>query len=156
MRTVFNFHQQPQFVQVFYDILTAFIPFLSFITSGLLGHDAVFINDNDGLQVLPQAHLIVVGVMGRGDLHRAGTEFRINIVVGNNGNDPVHDRQQDFFPYQLAVPLVFRIYGYRRIAGDGLRTGSGNGQVFPFMTDDRILDIPQMTRIVLVFYFNIA
>ena len=94
--------------------------------------------------------------MGRGDLHRAGTEFRINIVIGDNGNYPVHDRQQDFFAYQLAVPLVFRIYGHRRIAGDSLRTGGGNGQVFPFMTDDRIFDIPQMARVVLVLYFDIA
>ena len=156
VRAVFYFHQQPQFVQIFYDILTAFIPFLSFIASRLFGHNTVFIDDNDGFQVLPQAHLIVVGVMGRGDLHRAGTEFRINIVIGDNGNYPVHDRQQDFFAYQLAVPLIFRIYSHRRIAGDGLRTGGGNGQVFPFMTDDRIFDIPQMARVVLVLYFDIA
>ena len=156
MRTIFNFYQQPQFVQIFYDILTAFIPFLSFIASGLFGHDTVFIDDNDGFQILPQAHLIVVGVMGRGDLYRAGTEFRINIVIGDDGDLPVHDRQQDFFAYQLAVPLVFRIHGHRRIAGDGFRTGGGNGQVFPFMTDDRIFDIPQMARVVLVLYFDIA
>ena len=156
VRAVFNLHQQSQLVQVFYDILTAFIALLSFIGSGLFGHDAVFIDDNDGFQVLPQTHLIVVGVMGRGNLNGAGTEFRINIVIGNNGDLPVHNRQQDLFPYQLAIPLVLRIYGYRRIAGDGFRTGSGNGQVFPFMTDDRVPDIPQMARVIFVFYFNVA
>ena len=32
------------------------------------------------------AHLKVVGVMGRGYLNDAGTEFHVNIVVGNNGD----------------------------------------------------------------------
>ena len=156
MGAVFNFYQKAQRVQVFDNVFAAFIPLLPFIRSGFLCHPAVFVNDNDSFQTLPQAHFIVVRVMGRGNLNGAGTELRIYIIIRNDGNLPVHDGQQDLFPYQFPVPFILRVHCYRRIAGNGLRTGSGNSQIFPFMSDDRIIDIPQMSRVILMLYFDIA
>ena len=62
------------------------------------------------------AHLIIVEVVGRGDLHCAGALFRVGIVVGDNRDWSIDDRQPHCAPDQVLVTRVLGIHRHGRIA----------------------------------------
>ena len=72
---------------------------------------------------MAQSGLEVVGIVRRGDLHRAGSEFGIRQLVQNDGNLAIHQRQQDFGLVQMPVALVAGIDHHRRVAQHGFRAG---------------------------------
>ncbi len=75
---------------------------------------------------MAQAHFIVVGVMRRSNFYSTGTEFGINIAVGNYRNFAVQNRQAQSFADKFCIAFIFRVNGNRGIAGNRFRTGGGN------------------------------
>lgn len=81
----------------------------------------VLVQHVDQRQVVALAHFVVVEVVGRGDLDAAGAEFRVHIVVADDGDFPAGDGQLDGLADQVLIALVFRVDGDRRIAQHGFR-----------------------------------
>ena len=104
----------------------------------------------DDRQVVPQSDLIVVGIVGRGDLEAAGTELQIHIVVLDDGDFPSYEGDQDFLAPEPKVPLVLGIDAYRSIRHDRLGAGGGDHQVLvgriPVAVGD---EVPQMVQVAL-------
>ena len=56
----------------------------------------------------------VVGIMGRGNLYTAGSEFLIHIGIRNHRNHPVCQRQMQLFSYD--TPYIFHPRGFTATA----------------------------------------
>ncbi len=63
------------------------------------------------------------------DLHHAGAEFLVHIVVGDDGDGAVAQRQRDLLADEVFVALVFRMHHHGHVAQHGLGAGGGDGQV---------------------------
>ena len=59
------------------------------------GDDAALVHDGQVRQVVPLADLEVVRVVGRGHLHRAGAEGRVDVLVGDDRDAPAGQRELD-------------------------------------------------------------
>ena len=57
---------------------------------------AVGIEDVDHRQALPQADVVVVGIVGRRDLHAAGAHLGLRPLVGHERNRPAQQREPHF------------------------------------------------------------
>ena len=55
-------------------------------TIGIQG--AVIVHDVDHLQLVPLANLVVVGVMGRGDLQGTRAKLSVHILIGYDVDPP--------------------------------------------------------------------
>ena len=93
----------------------------------LLGHigiqRAIRVEQVDRLEAMPPAALPVVGVVGRCDLHHAGSEVLVDEAVGYDGDPPVGERQQELFAHKRSVALVLGVHGDSHIAEHRLGTG---------------------------------
>src|SRR5215813_3828819 len=74
---VFDSRQQTTLLQIPQDHLPRFKAIMPRIWTSVLIHHALIIHDVDLLQVVAQAYLEIVGIMGRRHLHRSGAELRI-------------------------------------------------------------------------------
>src|SRR5690606_20476999 len=89
----------------------------------------VLVEDVDQRQAVAFADFVVVEVVGWGDLHAAGAELTIHVLVGDDGNQAVDQRQQHVAADQVPVALVLRVHGHGGVAEHGFRAGGGDHQV---------------------------
>ena len=154
MLRFFNLYQQTGLLEIFNNGFSGFIAVHAAVSAGLFIHCAVLVHDDNGGQVMALAYFKVVGVMGRCNLHAAGTIVHIYIIISNNGDFAIRSRKLYLLTYQMSIPFIFGIHSYSRIAWNRFRTGRSNFYISVF-SDDRIVEIPEMTHFVLMFYFNI-
>ena len=102
-------------------MLSGLIPVHAGVLAVALHHLAVIVQDADGLQVVAQAHLKVVGVVGGGHLHAAGAEVHLHVLIGHDGDLPVHQGQDAGLAHQVLVPLVVGVDRHAGVAHHGLR-----------------------------------
>src|SRR5437879_5312700 len=88
-------------------------------------HDGVLVDDDRRRQLVAAADLEVVGVMGGRDLHDAGSEGRIGIVVGDDGYFDADDGQGDGFADETLVAGGLGIYRDGGVGEHRVRTGGG-------------------------------
>ncbi|MDT4793166.1 hypothetical protein FQZ97_256800 [compost metagenome] len=124
-------------------------------------YGGVLVEDVDQRQVVALADFIVVEVMGRGDLHAAGAELAVDVVVGDDRDTPAHQRQLDEGADQRLVALVFRVHGHGGVAEHGFRTGGGDHQVVlavrgPVAVGQRIAQVPEVALLVMVLHFQVG
>jgi len=100
------------------------------VRAGVLVHVSVLVHDVDLRQVVPQAGLEVVGIVGRRYLHGASAEFRIRQLVGDDWNLAIQQRQQNFLAVQMLVAFVFLVHRDRGVAQHRLRPGRGHRDEF--------------------------
>ena len=105
---------------------------------------------------MADTHLIVVRIMGRSNFYSAGTEFGINIAISDDRNNSVGSRQTQSFANQIAITRVLRVNCYCSIAGQSFRTGGCNHQAAAFFFNYRVVDVPEMARVVLMLNLDIA
>src|SRR5690606_2663696 len=91
------------------------------------GDDRVLVHDRDGGQVVAAADLEVVRVVRRGHLDRAGPELGVDVLVGDDRDRAVGQRQLDQLADQVPVALGVRADGDGRVPGHRLGTGRGDG-----------------------------
>ena len=84
--------------------------------------------DVDHRQAVALADRIVVEVVCRGDFDHAGTEFAVHVVVGDDWNLTVGQRQLHGLADQMRVAFVFRMHHHRGVAEQGFRAGGGHSQ----------------------------
>ena len=88
------------------------------------------------------ADRIVVGVVRRRHLHRAGAELAVDVVVGDDRDDPVRQRQPHAAADEAAVALVFGMDHHRHVAEHRLRPRRRHHQLAAAVLE-RIADVPQ-------------
>ena len=72
------------------------------------------------------ADLEVVRVVRRRHLDRAGAEGRIDVLVGDDRDRPVGQRQRDLGADQVLVPLVVGMHRHGGVAEHRLGAGGGH------------------------------
>ena len=99
-------------------------------------------------QIVALADLEIVEVMRWRDLHRARTFFGIGIFVGDDRDEPPHQRQAHPAPDQLRIALVLGMHSHRRVAKHGLRPRRRDSDEFAAVLavhrHDGIAEVPQM------------
>ena len=98
----------------------------------------------DDVEVVAAAHLEIVEVVGRGDLHRAGPLFGIGVFVGDDGQASADKRQQGVAADEVAITLVLRMHGDGGIAQHGLGPGRGDDDVLAWPSCDGIAYVPEL------------
>ena len=89
-------------------------------------HPRLLVHQHDQRNVVAPGHFEIVEVMGAGDLHRTGAEFRIGIFIGDDGNEPLGNRQPHQLADQILVALIGGMHRHRAIAQHGLGPRGGN------------------------------
>ncbi len=105
--------------------------------------------------------LVVVGVMGRGDLHRTGPEGSLDVLVGDDRQATAQERQDGVAADKRCVALVLGVDGHRRVAEQ--RLGSGRRDADPRVRIRRavrplevVADGPQRPGLVTVDVLEVA
>ena len=137
-------------LQIFDDALARFEAIEPTVTlRSLVVDPGVGRKDVDSIQPVPLAHLIIVEVVRRRDLEAAGAELRIDIVIGDDRDAPIGQRQRDLLTLQVTVAIVVRVNRNRGVTEHGLRPCRRDDDV-PAAVRQRIPDVPQVT----LFFFG--
>ncbi len=118
--------EEPLFLQVADDLFAAGEPVEPGIAAGRLVHHALVVHHLEPGQVVAQADLVVVAVVRRGDLERAGAELALDVVVEDDRDGAAGERQADADLGQVLVAFVVRVDRHRGVAEHGLRPGGGH------------------------------
>ncbi len=92
----------------------------------MCGDHSVLVHDHQAWQVVAAADLEVVRVVRRGDLHRAGAELRVDMLVGDHRDAAAGQRQLDLGADQVGVALVVGVHRDGGVAEHRLRPGGGD------------------------------
>ncbi len=103
---------------------------------------------------VPKANLIVVEIVRRCDFDAAGTEFRIDVGIGNDADRAPGKRQQECLADEVSVAQVVGIYRNGGISQHRLRPRRGNRDV-PGAILERVAQMPQMPLFLLALHFQI-
>ena len=141
-------------LQIGHHRLAAGVAVHSLVFAGVLVHGAVVADAADDLQIVPQAHLEVVGVMGGGHLHGAGTEADLAVIVAHDGDLAVHNGQDAGLADQVLEFLVLRVHCHAGIAEHGLRAGGGDHDVTAAVRQG-VTDIPQIAGLIGVLHLGV-
>ena len=112
----------------------------------------VLIEDIDLRQVVGLTHGVVVGVVSRGDLDKARAKVGVDVVVGEDGDLAVNDRQHDGLAHEGSLLGVLRRDGDARVAEHGLGARGGDDDVVLAVDrlGQRVAQVPQVALLVLV------
>ncbi len=124
-------------------------------------HVGVLVEDVQQRQVVALAHFVVVEIVGRGDFHAAGAEFRVAIIVGDDRDAAANQWQLDEFADQRFVALVVRVHRDGGVAEHGFRTGGGNDQEVIALggfnaIGQWVFQVPQEAFLFVVFHFEVG
>ncbi len=135
-------------------------PGLIAVHAGVLAislHDfAAVIQDPDGLQLLAQAHLKVVGVVGGGHLHAARPEAHVHVLVGHDGHLPAHQGEDAGFAHDIRIPPVLGVDRHAGVPQHGLRPGGGHDHIPVLLPLDGVADVPEVPRLVLILHLHVG
>ena len=122
---------------------------------GGTGHAAVVGEHPHAGQIVPLAHLKVVGVVGRGDLDDAGTLFHIGVLIADDGDLFVKQRQDDVAAVQVGVAGILAVDGDGGIAQHRFGTGGGQLQLFAGLLH-LVQQVPEVAVLLLVFHLGVT
>ena len=141
-------------LQIGNDGLAALVAIHAVILAAVFVDLTVIGDAADNLKVVAQTHLEVVGVMGGGHLHRAGTETDLAVLVTHDGDLAVHDRQDAGLADEVLEVLILGVHGNAGIAHHGLGTGGGHHDVTAAI-GERIADMPQVAGLLGVLHLGV-
>ena len=109
----------------------------------------------DRLKLVALSHCVVVEIMRGGDLHHASAELLVHIVVGDDGNFAIAQRQFYFLADKMFVTLVLRMHHYGHVAQHGFRAGGGDGEVARTIRE-RVMDVPHKAVFFFLHHFQVG
>ena len=143
-------------LQIFDDGFTSFITIHAAV---FFGHVIVkmcrFGHDVDLLQVMALTDFKVIEVVSRRNLHAAGTELFIHIIVSDDGDFSVCQRKLQFLSDQIFIAFVFRINSNSLVAEHSFRTSRCNDDAFGAVSS-RITNFPKMSVLFFRFDFQVG
>ena len=161
VRQVFDTDEQSHLIEFADDGFSCRIPVHALIFAAVLIDGRVIIQNIDDRQVVPFADLKVVRVMRRRNLYNAGSLFHVRVLVADNRNRAVHNRQHCLSADQVLVTRVFGVDRKCGIAEHGFRTGCCELEKLrpadgPVLFNQWIFDMPEMACLFLVFHFRVG
>ena len=120
------------------------------VDEAVLGH----LPQGGGVPV-PQPHLVVVEVVGRGDLDHPGAELRVHVLVGDDGDVTAGQGELDVLADQVSVALVAGVNGHRRVPQHRLGAGGGDREV-PRPVHERIAHVPHGALLLLGYHLEVG
>src|SRR5438132_10050460 len=103
------------------------------------------VEQRNSRQIVAQAGLKIVEVVGWCDLHRAGAEFPIHQNwVSHDWDSAVSQRQLDLLPDEAVVTWVFWVDGNAGVPQHGLRPRRRDGQMRSWILRQRIADVVEL------------
>ena len=141
-------------IQICDDLLAAFHTVKTLVLAAVFIDGGIVVEYQNLLQIMALTHLEVVRVMARRNLNAAGTELHLNVLVCEDRDLTVHQRQNRLLADQMGIALIVRVDGYTGIAHIGLRTGGCDNQGF-IRARNRIADVPQLAVLLLVLNLGI-
>ena len=129
-----GFHQQTCGIQIGNDLFARNEPIHALIRCGCMGIDGgIEVQNGQHFEVMAFAHRVVVEVMRRGDFERACAELRVGVVIGDDGNCTVAQRQFDHFTDEVLIAYIIRMHTNRHITEQGFRARGGNRDTRPLL-----------------------
>ena len=135
----------------------------------LIGHRADDVRgpreDVEHGQAVTLAERVVVEVVRGRDLHAAGAEFAVDVVIGDDRNLAVAERQDHRLADQMPVALVLRVHGHGRVAEHGFRARGRDDDVVEraafgigpgCAVRERIAEVPELAVLLLAEDFEIG
>ena len=89
--------------------------------------------------------------MCRCNFNASGSELFVYVSICDNRDFTVGQRQFQHLSYQIFVSVIFRVYRYCGISQKCLRTGRCDLYEFSFFTDYRVVDVPEVACLLLIF-----
>ena len=89
------------------------------------------------------AHLVVIEVVSRRDLHAAAAELGVHVLIGDHRDTAPREGQLQVAADQCPVAGVVRVYRHRRVAQHGLRAGGCDHDV-PRSVGERVAQVPDV------------
>ncbi|RIH81802.1 hypothetical protein Mterra_02960 [Calidithermus terrae] len=125
----------------------------------LLGHQLarqprVQVDDAGHLQAVPLADLEVGGVVGRGDLERAGAEPALHRLVGDDRDEAVGEGDAHAPADEAPVALVLGVHGHRHVGEDGLGALGGDPDA-PLAVLEGVLEHVEPARALLAVHLEV-
>ena len=87
---------------------------------------SIFVEYVDHAEIVTFTQSIIIEVVAGGDLDAAGAEFRVDVVIGDDGYPSIAKRKQDFLADQMLISLIGWIHRDGGISQHGLWSSSGN------------------------------
>ena len=140
---VLDFFEEAELFHLRHALLAAFVAVEPGVLAALGVHGAVAVHDVDEFEVVTFADLIVVRVMGGRDLHAAGALFRVGVLVLDDRDPAVGERQVHGLADEV---LVARIAGRDRhggVAEHGFGTRGGDDEITGAV-GERVAEMPEL------------
>ena len=117
-----------------------------------LNDHRVLVENVDLRQVVGLTHGVIVGVVGRGNLDKAGAKVGVDMPILKNGDLAVDDGELDGLTHKGGLLGVLRGDGDARVAEHGLGARGGDDDVVLAVDrlGQRVTQVPQMALLVLV------
>ena len=109
----------------------------------------------DLLQIVALAHVEVVEVVRRRDLHRTRTLLRVGIVIPHDGDQAANQRQANLPADQVLQLLVLGVNGNARVTQHGFRARGGNHNEL-IRALDRVAQVPEIALHFLLHHFEVG
>ena len=113
---IFDTDQKSHLVQFFHDGFSCLVAVHALELAAVFVDSGIVIHNVDHRQVMTLSYFKVVGVVRRGNLYYAGSEFHVNVAVCHDGNFTVYNRKKHLSADDGLVSVVVGINRYRRIA----------------------------------------
>ena len=112
----------------------------------------VLVEDIDLRQVVGLTHGVVVGVVGRGDLDKAGAKVGVDVPIFKDGDLAVDDGKLDGLTHEGGLLGILRGDGNARVAEHGLGARGGDDDVILAVDrlGQRVTQVPKVALLVLV------
>ena len=119
------------------------------------GDRPLLVEHRDGRKAGPLGDLEVGGVVGRGDLDRAGAELGVHRLVGDDRDLPPNQREAQKAADHPPVTLVVGMHRHGGVPQH--RLGPGGGHFHPALAfNEGVLDVDQLPGDVLVLHLDVA
>ena len=120
-----------------------------------LRHLGVEADDRDAGQSQARARGVIVGVVGRGQLHAARAELGIDERIGHHGDRAIGQGQLHLLAQDGGVALVLGMHRHAGVAQQRLGARGGDHQMAAAIGVG-IADVPELALLLLVFHFEVG
>ena len=105
-------------------------------------------------QVVAHAYFKIVGVVAGSDLHCAGAELLLHVLVRNYGYLAAHYGDYHGLSDKIPIALVLGVHGYGGIAGYCFRAGGGTDYGIA-LVGCVVADVPEVAGLLFVLHLGV-
>ena len=150
-----DFHKEPKLFKISDDLPSGFIAVHPRVLSAEPVHRSVVIQDIDLREIMTFSDLKVIRVMRRCDLHAARSEFHVDVLIRDHRDLSAREREQEHLADDICIALIIGVDRDCGIPKHCLRTRCRNLDKSSFLSDNRIIDVPEESVLILMLDFRV-